>query len=251
MMLKTSRAFLYGCGVFSTIRVLSGLPFLWEKHWRRLADNASKIGIDLSGQSEENTRHILDKILATEGVLHGKARITFTDSSPSRIWANDSARDTALSIIASGSQTVSAAIRITLSPYHINLRSPLLGIKSCNYLDKILSLDEAKARGFDEAIQLNERGEVTSATVANVFWLTDDVLHTPSLETGCLAGTTREFVMENIECREVEATIEELNSADAIFLTSAGIGVVQVAEFESRRFEKIGHAIVELLPGRP
>ena len=54
--------------------------------------------------------------------------------------------------------------------------------------------------------------------------------------------------MENLDCREVVATVDELVSADAIFLTSAGLGVVQVAGFESRHFEKIDHPILELLP---
>lgn len=249
-MRQTSRSFLYGCGVFSTIRVLNGLPFLWEKHWRRLADNAYKVGIDLSEHSEAKTRHALDEIIVNEGVLHGKARITFADNSPSDIWANESAEETVVSIITSELRAVPADLRLTISPYNVNLRSPLLGIKSCNYLDKILSLDEAKARGFDEAIQLNERGEVTTAAMANVFWLRDNILCTPSVKTGCLPGTTREFVMENLECREVEVTIDELSSAEAIFLTSAGLGVVQVVDFESRQFEKIEHPILELIPGR-
>src|SRR5436190_10806018 len=166
-MRKRSRALLYGCGVFSTLRVSYGQPLFWEKHWRRLVDNAARVGIDLSEHSEAKTRHALDEIIATQNVLHGKARITFADDSPSDIWANESAKDTVLSIVTSGLRTHSNDFRLTISPYHINLGSPLLGIKSCNYLDKVLALDEARARSFDEAIQLNERGEVTSATMAN------------------------------------------------------------------------------------
>ncbi len=110
------------------------------------------------------------------------------------------------------------------------------------------SLDEAKARGFHEAIRLNECGFVTSACMANVFWVKGGELFTPGLAMGCLAGTTRDFVFENIDCREVEVGIEALKDADAIFLTSAGIGVVQVAEFEGRRLEKVDHPILHLLP---
>jgi branched-subunit amino acid aminotransferase/4-amino-4-deoxychorismate lyase len=249
-MRKTSRAFLYGCGVFSTIRVLNGLPFLWEKHWRRLADNATRLRIDLSEHSEPKTRHALDEIIETERVSQGKARITFADESPSDIWTNESAKETVVSIVTSELRTLPDDFRLTISPYHVNLHSPLLGIKSCNYLDKIISLKEAKARGFDEAIQLNERREVTSAAAANIFWLRDNILCTPSLKTGCLPGTTREFVLENLECREIEVAVDTLDSAEAIFLTSAGLGIVQVAEFESRRFEKIRHPILELVPTR-
>ncbi|HUR99515.1 MAG TPA: aminotransferase class IV, partial [Pyrinomonadaceae bacterium] len=66
--------------------------------------------------------------------------------------------------------------------------------------------------------------------------------------SGCLAGTTREFVLENFECREVEIGLEELRLADEIFLTSAGLGIIQVAEFERRRLKGEAHPIMSLLP---
>jgi branched-subunit amino acid aminotransferase/4-amino-4-deoxychorismate lyase len=109
------------------------------------------------------------------------------------------------------------------------------GIKSCNYLEHLMSLDEAKRRGFHEAIRLNERGEVVSACMANLFWTKDGKLFTPSLRTGCLAGTTREYILENIECKEVEVGIDEINRADSIFLTSAGLGIARVREFDGKR----------------
>jgi branched-subunit amino acid aminotransferase/4-amino-4-deoxychorismate lyase len=121
-------------------------------------------------------------------------------------------------------------------------------VKSCNYLEKILAKGEAKRRGFDEAIQLNERSEIVSACMANVIWQKHGRLFTPSLKTGCLGGTTREFVLENSDCDEVEVGLEELRSADEIFLTSAGIGIVQVAEFEGRKLLRDKHPISRLLP---
>lgn len=111
-----------------------------------------------------------------------------------------------------------------------------------------MAFEEARARGFDEAVRLNERGEVTSACMANVFWLKDGKLYTPSLQTGCLPGTTREHILENMECVEIGARIAELHSADDIFLTSAGIGVVQVAEFDGRAMRRDPHGILDIVP---
>ena len=93
----------------------------------------------------------------------------------------------------------------------------------------------ARSRGFDEAIRLNEQGIVASACLANVFWMKDGKLYTPGLSTGCLAGTTREFILVNLDCEEVEAEIEELDGVQAIFLSSAGLGVVKVADFDGKR----------------
>jgi branched-subunit amino acid aminotransferase/4-amino-4-deoxychorismate lyase len=112
----------------------------------------------------------------------------------------------------------------------------------------LLAHEQAKVRGFDEAIRLNERGEVTSGCVSNVFWVKEGRLFTPALSTGCLAGTTREYVLENLECSEVEAGVAEIERADAIFLTSAGIGVVAVGEFHGRKPPETKHPILELIP---
>jgi branched-subunit amino acid aminotransferase/4-amino-4-deoxychorismate lyase len=70
--------------------------------------------------------------------------------------------------------------------------------------------------------------------MANLFWAKNGEMFTPSLNTGCLAGTTREYVLEGLECREVEVGIEALEAAEDIFLTSAGVGIVQVDEFNGR-----------------
>ena len=111
-----------------------------------------------------------------------------------------------------------------------------------------MSYEEAQAGGFDEAIRLNEKGHVTSACMANVFWETGGRLYTPSLSTGCLPGTTREFVLENLECEEVEVGIETLESADRILLTSAGVGVAPISEFNGRKLDTSDHPTLNLIP---
>ena len=197
-------------------------------------------------KKQQKTR--FEEIIQRNGVANGRSRITFFDESASKIWPFETTRKTSLLITTGERRPVSESFRLLVSPYRVNSLSPLAGVKSCNYLENLMALDEAKARGFDEAIMLNERGEVTSAVMANVFWLKDDVLYTPSLKTGCLPGTTREFVLENLECREVEETVDRLHSADAIFLTSAGLGVFQVTEFDGRIFAKLITRYAVILP---
>ena len=247
---ETSNIFLYGKGVFTTVGIIRGNAFLWKKHWDRLTVSASTLEIDLAEFNEQLVfQKLIDKI-REDHISNGRSRITFADASSGTIWPSAEAdvNKTRLIITTADLRPVSDNFKLTVSPYPVNSCSPLAGIKSCNYLEKILALDEAKARGFDEAIQLNERGEVSSATMANVFWLRDDQLYTPGLKTGCLAGTTREFVLENMDCRETAASIDELRKADSIFLSSAGLGVVQVAEFESRQLKQTDHPIFDLLP---
>lgn len=246
-MMQTSNAWLYGKGIFTTIAIRDGEAFLWEKHWRRLIENAAKIGVDLTEHTERSTRDALDDAIATSAFTDGRARITFSDDSPSEIWQSDGEEKTTLSIIVAERRVVPELFKLTISPYPVNSRSPLAGVKSCNYLENTLALDEAKQRGFSEAVRVNERGYVTSACVANIFWQKSGQLFTPSLATGCLAGTTREYILENCDCEEVEVAIDELNSVEAIFLTSAGIGVVAVGQFDNKPLSNTSHPITNLL----
>lgn len=240
----------FGKGVFTTIAIHDREAFLWKNHWRRLEENAARLGIDLSEFTEAETTSALDELLAENSVDSGRARITFLDETAGELWPYESRRRTSLLIASANFRPQITELRLGASPYEINSTSPLTNVKSCNYLEKILALDEAKTRRFDEAIQLNEGGEITSACMANVFWLHGGTLFTPSLKTGCLAGTTREFVLDNLECEQVESGIAELRSADAIFLTSAGVGVIQVAEFDGRHLKREPHPIMKLLPPR-
>lgn len=243
-----SFAAFYGKSLFTTIAVCASKPLLWEKHWRRLTANAVRVGIDLEDFSEEATLDAFNKIIAKNNVANGRARITFFDESPSNIWSFDSGRKASLLITTADNRKIADNFQLTVSPCRTNTTSPLIGIKSCNYLEHLMAFEEAKARSFDEAVRLNERDEVSSACMANVFWLKDGRLHTPSLKTGCLAGTTREFILENLECAEVEAQHDDLLSADDIFLTSAGIGVVQIAQFEGTSMQRQLHGILEIVP---
>ena len=118
-------------------------------------------------------------------------------------------------------------LALTVSPFRTNTHSPLAGLKTVNYLEHVLSWEEARSRDFDEGLVLNERGEVASAAMANVFWVKHGTVHTPALATGALAGTTRARVIELAEEMAVPlvegvSDLHALADADEIFLTSAG-----------------------------
>ena len=248
LMTENTQSKLYGKGVFTTVAFADSASAFWDKHWRRLRENCSAVGIDISCYSEAKIAGELALAIEASGLPNGRARITITDESPSCLWDPNSHPQTQLSILTAPKRDVPEKLSLSVSPHASNTTSPLSGIKSSNYLEHLMSFQEANTRGFDEAVRLNERGELTSACMANLFWLKGVRLYTPSLKTGCLAGTTREFVIENLACEEVEAGIEALREADEIFLTSAGIGVVQVAEFDGRRLRYGDHPIKEILP---
>ena len=230
-----SAAALYGKGIFTTVAIYDKNPLLWEKHWRRLNENARKIGVDLSQFSEEKVKNSLADLIEKNEITNARARLTFFDERAGGVWQFEADRKTSLLVTTADFREIETEFRLNVSPFRINSASPLAGIKSCNYLENLLVLETAQSHNFAEAVRINERGEIVSACMANIFWVKGEKLFTPSLKTGCLAGTTREFILENRECFETQAKLKDLREADAVFLTSAGLGIVPVSEFEGRK----------------
>ncbi len=239
-----SSAMLYGRGVFTTVAIYNGNPFLWSQHWDRLQDHAKRLNIDCSGANERNVGEAVRKLVAVNQVRDGRARVILLARSGRDVWraTKESTRKPDLLIMTSDAQKISSAgLSMAVSPYRYNTFSPLLGIKSLNYLEQVLAWEEAQAREFDEAVMLNERGEIVSATTANIFWAKEGTIHTPALSTGALAGVTRGAVIE-LAAKQFIPLIEgvydlpDLTEADEIFLTSASYGVAPVTTFDFRRY---------------
>lgn len=232
-----STAVFYGRGIFTTVAIYNSQPFQWVKHWRRLNGSAKAIGIDLPEIKEDQIARALSEIISINRIKSGRARISIFDQKQGGVWQIENSAETAFLITTADFRSFPNDLRMNVSPYPVNSKSPLAGIKSSNYLENLLSFEKAKKNGFDEAIRLNEKSETVSATMANVFWTRNKEIFTPSLETGALAGTTRAFVLENFRVREKTVSLEKLKDADEVFLTSAGLGIARVKEFEGRELK--------------
>lgn len=237
-------ATLYGCGVFTTLAVYRGQPFLWAQHWARLMEHAERVGIDLTGIDGESVRASLLKLIEANEVQDGRARVTLLQNAARGLWNVEDGTNTPVEILIVTGEARAAGddgIALTTSPYRINTLSPLAGVKSVNYMEHLISLEEARARDFDEAVMLNERGEVVAATMANIFWVKNGTLHTPPLATGAISGTTRAAVIAlagelSVPFVENVCELGQLADADEIFLTSAGLGVAIVTTFDFHRY---------------
>jgi branched-subunit amino acid aminotransferase/4-amino-4-deoxychorismate lyase len=239
-----SSAMLYGRGVFTTVAIHNGKPFLWPEHWRCLKDHAERLKVDCAGTNEPSVGEAVRKLVAVNQVRNGRARVILLARSGRDVWKSkkEGARKTDLLIMTSEAQKVSAAgMSLAVSPYRFNTFSPLVGVRSLNYLEQVLSWEEAQGREFDEAVMLNERGEIVSATMANIFWVRDGTLHTPALSTGAIAGITRAAVIELADKQfipVIEGVYElaDLAEATEIFLTSASLGVAFINTFDFRQY---------------
>jgi 4-amino-4-deoxychorismate lyase len=239
-----SSAMLYGRGVFTTLAIHDSKPFLWSEHWQRLSEDAERLSIDLTGCTQKSVGEAMQKLIGVNQVKHGRARVIFLARSGQESWKTTTpgTKKTDLLIMTGDVHKVpKGGLSLAVSPFRITTSSPTTGVKSLNYLDRILSRDEARSREFDEAVVLNERGEIVSATTANLFWAKNGTVHTPALSTGLIPGVTRECVID-IAAKHFVPLVEgvyemsDLTDADEIFLTSSVVGVAPVTTFDFRRY---------------
>lgn len=230
MLNPLSNATMYGKGVFTTLVFADSAPLYWEMHASRLAADAARIGLEIPDLAL--IQRELKDVVRRCGHPGGRARVTISDPNTARIWSAGSDMRPFVSIVTGKHRTLPQAFRLTISDFAVNSRSPLAGVKSCNYLENLMALDAARSDGFDEALRLNERGEIAGAACANVFWIKNGRLFTPGVATGCLAGTTRALILSEFEVEQVAHGIDAIRNADAVILTSAGIGAKR-ATFEN------------------
>ncbi len=239
-------ASLHGRGVFTTLAVHTRRAFLWAEHWARLAEHARRLSVGLGAWDELTVKFLLAQLIEANNVEEGRARVTLLARVAGGVWethegGGDGLESDLLIITGDARRTPTEGLALTVSPHRLNALSPLAGLKSVNYLEHMLAWEEARAREFDEAVMTNERGDVVSATTANLFWLAGGTLYTPALQTGALAGVTRAGVLQlavdlNVPAVEGVFDLAHLGDAEEIFLTSSARGIALVNTFDFRRY---------------
>src|SRR6185369_883252 len=131
---------LYGSGLFTTVAIYAGRPFLLSKHWDRLQHDSVRLGLDISTLSFECIERRMTDLIAMNSVSDGRARVTIFDSSGSKIWSDAKRQGIDVLITTAEKREVNPEPRLTVSRFTANSRSPLAGVKSCNYLENLLAL---------------------------------------------------------------------------------------------------------------
>lgn len=234
------RGLLHGLGLFETLLALDGKPVFVGRHLARLASSCGRLGWPLDVAGLEG---VMRELLSRNGLTSGRAKIRLSLSAGrGRLDDVASGVDRVMWMSAAAVAPVEeGGIAMDLCPWVRNEDSPVAGMKMFAYAENLVALDSARRRGFGETLFLNRRGWVCETAMANVFWVRDGHLMTPSLGTGCLPGVTRGVLVElaarcGLACREVEAPPHELETADEVFLTSSIMGVRAVSRFGSKEF---------------
>ena len=240
-----------GWGLFSTIRVVEGIPFAFERHWKRLARDAERIHCPFPFEAERVLGQ-MGEVLGANKVREGCARI-YVIYNQTGFWRSDESFPAAdLILYSSDLPPHRDPVRLGLREHGRHAGSPLAGVKVTSWLNNVWNLYEAQQSGCDEVVLLNERGEISECTAANIFCVEGGRVITPPLLSGCLEGVTRGFVLElgpraGIPVEERTLYPEDVYSADEVFISSTNRNVVKVSEVAGHRLAVAGDPLVPKL----
>jgi len=256
------RLLLFGYGLFETLKVHNlqiQVPWL---HYERMKEGAAKLGL-LMPSYEEWFAGLKQYLQNSIFEIHNTTAHTTANKPPSTKSAAEINTTFALRVTLSGGsfdtppqwlyhrrpipyteEDYRVGIAVTILSVPRNEHSPLVQIKSTNYMENILGKQEAETKGCREGIWLNTKGFLAEGTMSNLFFVREGCLYTPSLSCGCLPGTRRQLVVEcaqrlGIACVEGEFSLEFFAEAEEVFLTNSLMGIMPVYRVDERRVPEI------------
>ncbi|HUL32507.1 MAG TPA: aminotransferase class IV [Candidatus Eisenbacteria bacterium] len=231
-----------GWGLFTTVRIVRGEAFAYERHWRRLEKDAAITKLPMPYSGAKVRLHLHEAIRANR-VEEGCARIYLVWNTTGFWRSDEKMPDVDLVITTADVPNYPETVRLAVREHGRHAASALAGVKTISWLNSVWAVAEAQREGFDEVVLLNERGEVSECTAANIFAVRGETVLTPPLSSGCLEGVTRGVLQEvageaGTSVVEQVMHAEDLYSAEEVFITSTNRNVIGVREIA-------GHAIAD------
>jgi len=241
--------FLYGEGVYETLRTYNGRPFLFDRHMRRLRRSAGMIELPVP-LTDRDIAARFDATMGAAGLgIAGRReayiRLLVTRGVGDLSYDPAATPDPSIIIIVKPQvdpepEVFERGVRVALTPVvrnHPGSVNPV--IKSNNLLNSALAMQEAVRRGAFEGIMRNYRGELAECSTANLFVVRNGAALTPPIDAGLLPGITREFLFEigadiGVPVRDQTLRDDDLFGADEAFLTSTTREIVPIVQVDDR-----------------
>lgn len=217
--------FLNGWGVFSTLRVSNGTLFAFERHYSRLERDARRLRVPFPFSPDELRSALLELVKANQA-WDAVLRVAIVRNRGGLFEGPGIERDFDVVAFTAPLSNWGQGVYLSYVPNGRFGASPFAGAKVTSWAENLTWYEEAHENGFDEVVLLNENGEVSECTSANIFAIEGQHVWTPPLATsGCLPGVTRAILLEElklpgIEIAERAITPSELEAADCVFITS-------------------------------
>lgn len=230
---------LSGWGIFTTLRIVDGVPFAWERHWARMSRDARLLNVEMP-KDPMALEHDLVRLVERNQAQACTMRVVVVRNVHG-FWegpGTGTASDT-IALTAS-SKDWSNSVRLGVQPNGRFAAGEFTSAKVLSWAHNLRWAERAQEQGFDEVILLNEVGRVAECTSANIFAAFGAQVVTPPLSDGCLPGVTREVLLEEgrgtgLPVSEGHLTLDDLYKADEIFITSTTRGLKPVVEIAGRK----------------
>jgi branched-subunit amino acid aminotransferase/4-amino-4-deoxychorismate lyase len=237
----SDRGLCHGLSLFETILAIDGQPRLLGEHLGRMKNGLLRLNIQSVDIEEPGLRQVMVGLLKHNQLDRGMAKIRFAismGSGPMNLTDSGQAWEW---MTATRVEPADESLRLTLAPWRKDNESMLRGLKVGNYAEHLIALDMARHEGFDEMLFFNTSDELCEAAMANVFLIRGKELFTPSLDSGCLPGVTRDLIIQiaseqRIPCHVKTLTKKDLGKAEGIFLTSSIKGPVWISSFQGTAY---------------
>lgn len=225
----------YGYGLFETIKITESNPIFINEHYHRIKKSSAFLKLKLDMTLPEFIKKSR-KLIRINKIKEGALKLLFFKGAKQ----NHILISTDLKIYKP--EKYKHGLSIKFSKIIKNEKSLLVGHKTLNYLENILEKTTALKEGYDDALFLNSKGNITETTVANIFFINKNKIYTPSLDSGILPGIIRKKIFQiakqkNISLKEGHFSKSEIMNAEAVFLTNSLMGVMPVKSINKKKFK--------------
>jgi len=243
--------FLTGWGVFSTIRVYDGVMFAWERHFARMTHDAQKMRVPFPADAAWLEAQLY-KLIQANGASNATLRVNVVRNHGGLFQGHAPTPEFDLLAFTANVYQWGDSVRLGVIPHGRHAANEFAGVKYTSWAQNLTWYERAHEQGLDEVVLLNERGEVSECTSANIFVAQGGSVYTPPLTSGCLPGVTRAVLLEEIRpasgLRVSEKTLfpADLESAEEVFITSTTRELLPVVEIQGLRM-KGGRRVCDFL----
>ncbi|MGD0780164.1 MAG: aminotransferase class IV [Dehalococcoidales bacterium] len=233
----SDHGFLYGYGLFQTMRAYNGKIFLLDRHVKRLRDAAKIIGLE-SKLKDIDFEKICNETLTANKLKEARVRLTMTNGEGMALpWVDKGGKPTVVITVVPYTpfpeKKYNEGFKVGISSVIRCKQSVFSTMKSINYLLNVVARMEAAVNGLDETILLNDGGYIAEGGSGNVFFVEGGRLLTPGADSGIIPGVTREVILEmaasmGVSVMEGDISLDVIKKSEEIFMTNAIIEVMPV-----------------------
>ncbi len=213
------------------------MPLFFDRHYDRMERGARLLRIPFV--ERDDLDGIVKTVVTNSGIPDAYVKICLLSNGALNYY-NDAVRGD-IAIVVRDYEPRTEPVMVCINEFRRISDSPIHGVKSLNYLENIIARREARLKGYDEAVFLNERGEITEGTASNIFWVEKDTLYTPSVECGILPGIIREILLDSVSAlglgvEEGGYYPESMFNSRFAFLTNSLLGSVPISRLGNTEF---------------